>query len=36
MGDKGVKAIVVRGTKDVNIARPVEFMELCNEVHAIY
>jgi benzoyl-CoA reductase subunit BamB len=32
MGDKGVKAIVVRGTRDINIARPVEFMELCNEV----
>jgi benzoyl-CoA reductase subunit BamB len=32
MGDKGVKAIVVRGTKDVNIARPAEFMELCKEV----
>jgi benzoyl-CoA reductase subunit BamB len=32
MGDKGVKAIVVRGTKDVNIARPAEYMELCSEV----
>jgi len=32
MGDKGLKAIAVRGTKDVNIARPDEFMELCNEV----
>ncbi|MCP4349266.1 MAG: aldehyde dehydrogenase [Desulfobacterales bacterium] len=32
MGDKGVKAIAVRGTKDVNIARPLEFLELCNEV----
>ncbi|MCG8400716.1 MAG: aldehyde dehydrogenase [Firmicutes bacterium] len=32
MGDKGVKAIAVRGTKDVNIARPAEFMELCNQV----
>jgi aldehyde:ferredoxin oxidoreductase len=32
MGDKNLKAIVVRGTKDVFIARPVEFMELCNEV----
>ena len=32
MGDKGLKAIVVRGTKDVNIARPAEFLELCNEV----
>jgi aldehyde:ferredoxin oxidoreductase len=32
MGDKGIKAIAVRGTKDVNIARPAEFMKLCNEV----
>jgi benzoyl-CoA reductase subunit BamB len=32
MGDKGLKAIVVRGTKDVYIARPDEFIELCNEV----
>jgi benzoyl-CoA reductase subunit BamB len=32
MGDKGLKAIAVRGTKDVHIARPAEFMELCNEV----
>jgi benzoyl-CoA reductase subunit BamB len=32
MGDKGLKAIAVRGTKDVNIARPAEFMELCNGV----
>jgi len=32
MGDKGVKAIVVRGTGDVNIAQPAEYMELCNEV----
>jgi benzoyl-CoA reductase subunit BamB len=32
MGDKGLKAIAVRGTKDINSARPVEFMELCNEV----
>jgi len=32
MGDKRIKAIVVRGTKDINIARPAEFMELCNEV----
>ena len=32
MGDKGLKAIAVRGTKDVNIARPAEFMEVCNEV----
>ena len=32
MGDKGVKAIAVRGTKDINLARPAEFMELCKEV----
>jgi len=32
MGDKGLKAIAVRGTKDVNLARPAEFMQLCNEV----
>jgi len=32
MGDKGLKAIAVRGTKDINIARPAEFMELCGEV----
>ncbi len=32
MGDKGVKAIAVRGTGDINIARPGEFMELCTEV----
>jgi aldehyde:ferredoxin oxidoreductase len=32
MGDKGLKAIAVRGKKDLNIARPDEFMELCNEV----
>ncbi len=32
MGDKKVKAIAVRGTKDLNIARPVEFIEHCNDV----
>ncbi|MDR3629626.1 MAG: aldehyde ferredoxin oxidoreductase N-terminal domain-containing protein [Desulfocapsaceae bacterium] len=32
MGDKGVKAIVVRGTKDIHLARPAEFMHLCDEV----
>jgi benzoyl-CoA reductase subunit BamB len=32
MGDKGVKAIAVRGTQDINLARPAEFYELCNEV----
>jgi len=32
MGDKGVKAIVVRGTNDINVAQPLEYLELCNEV----
>ncbi len=32
MGDKRVKAIAVRGTKDVNVARPGELIKLCNEV----
>jgi benzoyl-CoA reductase subunit BamB len=32
MGDKGIKAVVVRGTKDVNLARPAEFLGLCNDV----
>jgi benzoyl-CoA reductase subunit BamB len=32
MGDKGVKAIAVRGTGDLNVAQPAEFFELCNEV----
>jgi benzoyl-CoA reductase subunit BamB len=31
MGDKNLKAIAVVGSKDINIARPLEFMELCNE-----
>jgi benzoyl-CoA reductase subunit BamB len=31
MGSKGLKAIAVRGTKDINVAQPVEFMGLCNE-----
>ena len=35
MGDKRLKAIAVRGTKDINLARPAEFYELCNEVLAI-
>lgn len=32
MGDKGVKAIAVRGTKDIYIAEPAKFFEQCNEV----
>ncbi len=34
MGDKRIKAVVVRGTKDINIARPAEYMQLCHEVLA--
>jgi aldehyde:ferredoxin oxidoreductase len=29
MGDKRLKAIAVRGTKDVNLARPAELFDLC-------
>jgi len=29
MGDKRLKAIAVRGTKDINIARPAELFEVC-------
>jgi benzoyl-CoA reductase subunit BamB len=32
MGDKGLKAVVVRGTKDINLARPVEYYNLCKDV----
>ncbi len=32
MGDKKIKAIAVRGTKDINLARPEEFMKLSTEV----
>ena len=32
MGDKKLKAIAVRGTGDVTVARPLEYMKLCNEV----
>jgi benzoyl-CoA reductase subunit BamB len=32
MGDKGLKAIAVRGTGDIHVARPAEFLELCQEV----
>ncbi|MFH0994682.1 MAG: aldehyde ferredoxin oxidoreductase N-terminal domain-containing protein [Pseudomonadota bacterium] len=34
MGDKGIKAIAVRGTNDINIARPAEFVKLCDEAMA--
>ena len=32
MGSKGLKAIAVRGTKDINIARPDEFWKIYEEV----
>jgi len=32
MGDKRVKAVIVRGTKDLSIAKPVEFMNECSKV----
>lgn len=32
MGDKGVKAIAVRGTRDISVARPAQFMEFCNQI----
>lgn len=32
MGDKGLKAIAVRGTKDLNVYRPAEFVDFCREV----
>jgi benzoyl-CoA reductase subunit BamB len=32
MGDKGIKAVAVRGKKDINVARPLELLQLCNEV----
>ncbi|NNM04028.1 MAG: aldehyde dehydrogenase [Gemmatimonadetes bacterium] len=31
MGDKNLKAIAVRGSKDIQIARPMEFIQHCNE-----
>ena len=34
MGSKGLKAIAVRGTKDINVAKPDEYLKLCTEVLA--
>jgi benzoyl-CoA reductase subunit BamB len=31
MGDKNLKAIAVRGTNDLNNAKPLEFMQRCND-----
>ena len=33
MGDKRLKAIAVRGTKDINIARPAELFEVCHRLN---
>ena len=33
MGDKKLKAIAVRGTKDINIAKPMELFELSQKLH---
>ncbi|WP_243374831.1 aldehyde ferredoxin oxidoreductase N-terminal domain-containing protein [Geotalea sp. SG265] len=33
MGDKGLKAIAVRGTRDISIARPAELFALCNPLY---
>ncbi|MGM0688113.1 MAG: aldehyde ferredoxin oxidoreductase N-terminal domain-containing protein [Bacillota bacterium] len=32
MGDKGIKAIAVRGTNDVNVARPVDLINFCTDI----
>jgi benzoyl-CoA reductase subunit BamB len=32
MGDKGLKAVAVRGSKDINVANPARYMELCDDV----
>ena len=36
MGDKRIKAIAVRGTKDIHIARSAEFAGICNEMLETY
>lgn len=33
MGDKRLKAIAVRGTKDINVASPAELFEMCNRYY---
>jgi len=33
MGDKRLKAIAVRGTKDINVAKPAELFELSQKMH---
>ena len=33
MGDKGLKAIAVRGTRDIHVAQPEQLFELCKRMH---
>lgn len=33
MGDKRLKAVVVRGTKDINVAKPAELFALCSPMY---
>ncbi len=33
MGDKRLKAIAVRGTKDINVSRPAELFQLCSPMY---
>lgn len=33
MGDKRLKAIAVRGTKDINVAKPAELFEISQKIH---
>jgi aldehyde:ferredoxin oxidoreductase len=33
MGDKKLKAIAIRGTKDINVARPAELFEMSQSIH---
>ncbi len=35
MGDKGLKAIAVRGTKDIYVARPAEIFETCQNLRRV-
>jgi aldehyde:ferredoxin oxidoreductase len=35
MGDKGLKAIAIRGTKDINVAKPAELFQRCIEAREV-
>ncbi|HAP31654.1 MAG TPA: aldehyde dehydrogenase [Firmicutes bacterium] len=32
MGDKGLKAVAVRGTRDINLARPADLINFCHDI----